>query len=66
MREMIRIASEIQKSAYDDTKDVFELLDTTQLSMINLMAGISSQQAISIKDSTIEVFKEISTNTAVS
>ena len=62
MREMIRIASEIQKNAYDDSKDVFELLDTTQLSMINLMAGISSQQAISIKESTMEVFKEISTN----
>jgi replicative DNA helicase len=62
MREMIKISSEIQKNAYDDSKDVFELIDTSQVSMINLMVGIISQQAITIKDSTMEVFKEMAAN----
>ena len=64
MREMIRIASDIQKNAYDDTNDVFELMDTTQVSMINLMSGINLQQAISLKDSTIQVFQEMAINMA--
>lgn len=61
-RDLIRISSEILKKAYDDTQDVFELMDSTQLSMINILTGISTQQAITVKESTIQVFKEMAAN----
>jgi replicative DNA helicase len=35
-REMIRIASEIQKEAFEDTTDVFELLDKMEQSMFEI------------------------------
>jgi replicative DNA helicase len=62
MREMIRISAESQKQAFDDSTDVFELMDSMQISLINLLGGISAQQAIKVKDSTMEVFQEMSTN----
>lgn len=62
MREMIKVSSEIQRNAYDDTTDVFELIDSMQVSLINLIGGISSQSAITVKQSTIEVFQEMAVN----
>lgn len=35
-RELIRISSEIQKDAYEDTTDVFELLDRTESAMFEV------------------------------
>lgn len=35
-RELIRISSEIQKEAYEDTTDVFELLDKTEASLFEV------------------------------
>ena len=64
MREMIRISSESQRIAYDDTTDVFDLMDSMQVSLINLLGGISSQQAIKLKDSAVEVLQEMAKNMA--
>lgn len=62
MRQMIRLSQETLKAGYDETTDIFELMDSIQREMINLTGGISSQQAISIKDSTIQVFQEMALN----
>ena len=35
-RELIRVASEIQRDAYEDTTDVFELLDNTEKSLYEI------------------------------
>ena len=37
-------------------------MDSTQLSMINILTGISTQQAITVKESTMQVFKEMAAN----
>ena len=35
-RELIRVASEVHKEAYEDTTDVFDLLDKTEQSLFNI------------------------------
>jgi replicative DNA helicase len=62
MREMIKLSGEIHKSAYDETSDVFDLIDTMQVKIINLVGGVISQRAITLKDSAIEVFREMASN----
>lgn len=64
-REMIRLASEIQRKAYQDIEDVFELMDQSQVMLINLTGRMSSKQAISLKQSTMEAFRDMEKNMAL-
>jgi replicative DNA helicase len=39
MREMIRIAGEVERDAYEETTDVFDLLDTTEKQLFSVAEG---------------------------
>jgi len=39
LRELIRISSEVQNEAYDDTTDVFDLLDKTEKKLFDITQG---------------------------
>ena len=61
-RQMISLAGQIQQAGFDDTADVFELMDKTQLQLINLMGGIISHRAIHLKSSVMDVMYEMQQN----
>lgn len=61
-RELIRMATELTKSAYDEASDVFDVSDSHLASLIGLSGGFTSTHAVTIKESTMEVMKEVSTN----
>jgi len=55
-RELIKIASDIHKQAYDDTTDVFELIDKTELNFMNLGVNIN-HQSLTVSDISDKVYK---------
>lgn len=63
-RELIQISGEIQKNAFDQTSDVFELMDKVQLQLINMLGGLSSNRAISLKESTSQAIASMAQNMA--
>lgn len=63
-REMIRLAGEIQSKGFDESEDAFELMDRSQMQLINLLGGMLTQNAISLRQSTSEVMQELSNNMA--
>lgn len=58
-REMIKIGSLMQQKSFEDTTDVFELMDSIQVSLLGLMGGISSNKSIKLKDSISDVFQQM-------
>ncbi|GAB4286401.1 MAG: replicative DNA helicase [Marinilabiliales bacterium] len=49
-RELIRISSEIQKRAFDDSEDVDDLLDFSENELFNVSLGLVKKQAAPIYD----------------
>lgn len=58
-RQLIRISNETIRFAYEDTSDVFELLDKTERSMFELTNGLMNKQNRSISDLLIQSIKEL-------
>jgi len=63
-REMIRIGSEMVRKGYNEQEDCFELVDFSQLQLINLVGGMITQSAVTIKKSVMDVFQEMAKNMA--
>ncbi|MCE7997068.1 MAG: replicative DNA helicase [Roseivirga sp.] len=59
-RELIRISSEIQKDAYEDTTDVFKLMDQMGESLMAVHIGTSSKRPRISKDVLAQLMAEIS------
>ena len=62
-RELIRIANDAIKDAYDDSNDVFDQLDVTLTSLDKLQAGFTSNKVTHISESAREVIREMSIET---
>ncbi len=58
-RQLIKIANETIRNAYEDTNDVFELLDSTEKSMFELTNGLMNKQNRSIADLLTQSIKEL-------
>lgn len=63
-RMMIRLGGELQKNGFDDTQDVFELMDYGQLQLINMLGGLASNRAVSLKESAYQAFQQMGQNMA--
>lgn len=61
-RELIRMASELTKSAFEGSDDVFDLTDTHLAGLIALTGGFGGNQAVTINQSTHQVIEEMSVN----
>ncbi len=60
-RELIRISSEIQKDAYEDTTDVFELLDRTEQAMFEVSESNIRKNYADMKSIMREAIEELET-----
>jgi len=60
-RELIRIASEIHKDAYEDTTDVFQLLDRAKDSIMQLEYNNSKGSASKLSESLGELYTYLGT-----
>ncbi|MFM9074746.1 MAG: replicative DNA helicase, partial [Bacteroidota bacterium] len=58
-RELIQIASEVQKEAYEDTKDVFELLDFTEQSIFKISDSNLRKNYDNMKSLMVKAVKEL-------
>ncbi|MEL6539442.1 MAG: replicative DNA helicase [Bacteroidota bacterium] len=58
-RELIAIATEVQKAAYADTTDVFELLDHTEQSLFEITNSNIRKNYSSMRPLLLEAFKDI-------
>lgn len=63
-RELIRLSSDLAKSAFDDSTDVFDLMDSHLAGLIALNGGFSSSQSVTINQSAREVLNEMAGNMA--
>lgn len=61
-RGLIRLGSDLLKNSYDQTIDVFELMDFAQIQLINMLGGLSSNRSITLKESTLMAIEQISKN----
>lgn len=59
-RDLIRIASEIEKRCFDDTEDAFVCKDFVDTELSKIDSGIESSKIKSIKDVTASVLTELS------
>lgn len=62
-RELIRVASEIQTDAYDESQDVAELLDKAQQEVFDIAEGNIRKETLPIKpiiDEAIDIITELS------
>lgn len=65
LRELIRISNEIQTEAYDDTSDVFDLLDKAERDLYNISQGNLKGDYESMSDligKSLQEIEEISKN----
>jgi replicative DNA helicase len=58
-RELIRVSSEIIRDAYDETCDVFELLNNAESNLFQIAENNMSKQALSMKNLLGEAIQEI-------
>lgn len=58
-RELIRIASEIQKEAYEDTTDVFQLLDKMEQSLFDVSESNIRKEYQGMKEIMAQAIEEI-------
>ena len=58
-RELIRIASEVQKDAFEDTTDVFELLDKTEQSLFEVSESNIRKEYQAVKEVMAQAIDEI-------
>jgi replicative DNA helicase len=58
-RELIRVSSEIIRVAYDETCDVFELLNNAESNLFQIAENNMSKQALSMKNLLGEAIQEI-------
>jgi replicative DNA helicase len=58
-RQLIKISKETIRNAYEDTTDVFELLDKTERGMFELTNGLMNKQNRSIADLLVQSIKEL-------
>ncbi len=58
-RELIRISSEIQKEAYEDTTDVFQLLDKMEQSLFEVSESNIRKEYAKMKDIMAQAIEEI-------
>ena len=58
-RELIRVSSEIIRDAYDETCDVFELLNSAESNLFQIAENNMSKQALSMKNLLGEAIQEI-------
>jgi replicative DNA helicase len=58
-RELIRISSQATNSAYDDTTDIFNLLEQTEQDILNLMPA--PRKSFILKDIGVKAMKDILT-----
>jgi replicative DNA helicase len=59
-RELIRISSEIIKDAYEDTTDVFDLLDKAENGLFSISEGSIGKSYMNMQSIIAEAIKEIS------
>ena len=60
-RELIRVTSDIQRQAYDNTLDVYQLLDSSEQELFNISTGTIKKEIIPIGpilDDAIELIQE--------
>lgn len=58
-RELIKVSSEIIRDSYDDTRDVFELLNSAESNLFEIAEKNMSKQVSEIKDLLGEAVQEI-------
>ncbi len=58
-RELIRISAEVQEDAFEDTKDVFELLDKTEQALFEISESYIRKNYASMQDLMHEAILEI-------
>lgn len=58
-RELISIASEVQKDAFEDTTDVFELLDKTEQSLFEVSESNIRKEYQAVKEVMTQAIEEI-------
>ncbi len=58
-RQLIKISNDTIRNAYEDTSDVFELLDKTERTMFELTNGLMNKQNRSIRDLLVQSLKEL-------
>ncbi len=59
-RELIRVSSEIIKDAYEDTTDVFDLLDKAENGLFSISEGSIGKSYMNMQSIIAEAIKEIS------
>ncbi|MFZ4521006.1 MAG: replicative DNA helicase [Bacteroidales bacterium] len=59
-RELIRVSSEIIKDAYEDTTDVFDLLDRAENGLFSISEGSIGKSYMNMQSIIAEAIKEIS------
>lgn len=59
-RELIRVSSEIIKDAYEDTTDVFDLLDKAENGLFSISEGSIGKSVMSMQAIIADAIKEIS------
>ena len=60
-RELIRISSDIQREAYEDTSDIFQLLDKASIDLVNA-TGSHTSHHVNLRDIMPELIEEIQEN----
>ncbi|MEM7551784.1 MAG: replicative DNA helicase [Bacteroidota bacterium] len=58
-RELIRISSEMQKNAFEDTTDVFDLLDSTEQALFSISESHIKKNYADMRSIMTEAIKEI-------
>jgi len=58
-RELIRVSSEIIRDSFDDTKDVFELLNAAEQNLFSVAEGSMSKQVVPVSNVVREAILEI-------
>lgn len=59
-RELIRIGSQMIKDSYEDTTDIFDLLDNTERAVLDLRVGTAKKSYRQINDPLMEYYRSIS------
>ncbi len=63
-RELIRVTSDIQRQAYDNTQDVYQLLDQSEAELFSISSGTIKKEILPIPqilDEAIELIQEAKT-----
>jgi replicative DNA helicase len=63
-RELIRVTSDIQRQAFDNTQDVYQLLDQSEQELFNISSGTIKKEIVPIGpilDDAIELIQEAKT-----